>query len=88
MIIIPIVKEYHIAPERVYANTFEFDKKGNIVGFDSKNPLSKHNGKIECMKKMALKGTIYMIGDGYSDYITRKEGVGKMSVFLKKVMYT
>jgi len=72
--IIPIVKDYHIPAERVFANTFKFEK-GNIVGFDRKNPLSQHNGKIDCLKKMALKGTVYMIGDGYSDYVTRKAGI-------------
>ncbi|MFM7023986.1 MAG: phosphoglycerate dehydrogenase [Flavobacteriales bacterium] len=72
--IVPIVAELNIPEERVYANTFEFDE-GKIVGFDAKNPLSKHNGKIECLKKMNLKGTVFMIGDGYSDYVTRKEGV-------------
>ena len=70
----PIVKEYHIPPERVYANTFTF-KEGKIVGFDTKNPLSKHNGKIECIKKMNLTGKVYMIGDGFSDYVTRRDGV-------------
>jgi len=72
--IVPIVADLHIPAERVYANTFEFED-GKIVGFDEKNPLSKHNGKIECLKKMNLKGTVFMIGDGYSDYVTRKEGV-------------
>ena len=72
--IIPIVKDYHIPAERVFANTFEFEK-GNIVGFDKKNPLSQHNGKIECLKNMNLKGTVFMIGDGYSDYVTRKAGI-------------
>ncbi len=72
--IVPIVKDYHIPAERVFANTFEFEK-GNIVGFDRKNPLSQHNGKIECLKNMNLKGTVFMIGDGYSDYVTRKAGI-------------
>ena len=30
----PIVKEYNIPSERVFANTFEFDEQGNIIGFD------------------------------------------------------
>lgn len=44
----PIVKEYNIPSERVYANTFEFADDGEIVGFDANNPLSQHNGKIKC----------------------------------------
>jgi D-3-phosphoglycerate dehydrogenase len=71
----PIVAEYNIPSERVYANTFEFDENGKIVSFDSKNPLSQHNGKIKCLRDMNLEGEIQVIGDGYSDYVTREAGV-------------
>ncbi|MEO9569770.1 MAG: phosphoglycerate dehydrogenase [Polaribacter sp.] len=71
----PIVKEYNIPSERVYANTFEFDKDGKIVSFDANNPLSQHNGKIKCLKDMNLEGEIQVIGDGYSDYVTREAGI-------------
>ena len=71
----PIVKEYNIPSERVYANTFEFADDGEIVGFDANNPLSQHNGKIKCLKDMSLEGEIQVIGDGYSDYVTREAGV-------------
>ena len=71
----PIVEEYNIPSERVYANTFEFDSEGKIVSFDSQNPLSQHNGKIKCLRDMNLEGEIQVIGDGYSDYVTREAGV-------------
>ncbi|GAB5472738.1 MAG: hypothetical protein Mars2KO_08370 [Maribacter sp.] len=71
----PIVEEYNIPSDRVYANTFEFDEEGNIVGFDEKNPLSQHNGKIECLKQMNLNGEVQVIGDGYSDYVMREAGI-------------
>ena len=71
----PIVKEYNIPSERVFANTFEFDENGEIVSFDANNPLSQHNGKIQCLKDMNLDGEIQVIGDGYSDYVTREAGV-------------
>lgn len=71
----PIVKEYNIPSERVFANTFEFAKDGEIIGFDATNVLSKHNGKIQCLKDMKLQGEIQVIGDGYSDYVTREAGV-------------
>lgn len=73
--IIPIVADYNIAPERVYANTFEFDNLGNIIGFDADNYLAQHNGKIACLKAMDLKGEIHVIGDGYSDFVMREAGV-------------
>tara|TARA_B110000003_G_scaffold121437_1_gene123824 strand:+ start:22358 stop:24250 length:1893 start_codon:yes stop_codon:yes gene_type:complete len=70
-----IVKDYNIPSDRVYANTFEFDENDFIVGFDNKNVLSTHNGKIKCLKNLKLKGEIQVIGDGYSDYITKEAGV-------------
>ncbi|NNE78147.1 MAG: HAD-IB family phosphatase, partial [Pricia sp.] len=71
----PIVKEYNIPSERVFANTFKFDDQGNIIGFDEKNVLSHHNGKIECLKRMNLEGEVQVIGDGYSDYVMREAGI-------------
>lgn len=71
----PIVAEYNIPKERVFANTFEFDNDGKIVSFDETNPLSQHNGKIKCLSDMNLDGEIQVIGDGYSDYVTREAGI-------------
>ncbi|WP_299159757.1 phosphoglycerate dehydrogenase [uncultured Tenacibaculum sp.] len=71
----PIVAAYNIPSERVFANTFQFDENENIVGFDKENSLSKHNGKIECLQKLNLEGEIQVIGDGYSDAVTKEAGV-------------
>ena len=71
----PIVAEYNIPSDRVFANTFEFDEEGNIVGFDEENVLSQHNGKIDCLKQMDLDGEVQVIGDGYSDYVMREAGI-------------
>ena len=71
----PIVEEYNIPSDRVYANTFEFDQEGNIVGFDEKNVLATHNGKIDCLKQLDLDGEVQVIGDGYSDYVMREAGI-------------
>lgn len=71
----PIVAEYNIPSERVFANTFEFDENEMIVGFDRENVLSTHNGKIQCLKDLGLKGEIQVIGDGYSDAVTKEAGV-------------
>ncbi|WP_370408917.1 phosphoglycerate dehydrogenase [Tenacibaculum dicentrarchi] len=73
--IIPIVAKYNIPAERVFANTFEFDKNDAIIGFDTQNLLSQHNGKIDCLKNLNLAGEIQVIGDGYSDAVTKKAGV-------------
>ncbi|WP_339837705.1 phosphoglycerate dehydrogenase [uncultured Maribacter sp.] len=71
----PIVKEYNIPSDRVYANTFKFDEEGNIIGFDENNVLSQHNGKIDCLRQMNLDGEVQVIGDGYSDYVMREAGI-------------
>jgi len=70
-----IVKDYNIPSDRVYANTFKFDENDVIVGFDTENVLSMHNGKIQCLKDLNLDGEIQVIGDGYSDYVTKEAGV-------------
>ena len=71
----PIVADYKIPSERVFANTFEFDIDGNIVGFDENNVLATHNGKIECLRSLNLEGEVQVIGDGYSDYVMREAGI-------------
>ncbi len=71
----PIVSEYNIPSDRVFANTFEFDDEGNIVGFDEQNVLASHNGKIACLKLLNLQGEVQVIGDGYSDYVMRQAGI-------------
>ncbi len=71
----PVVADLGIAPERVFANTFKYDQNGTIIGFDEANPLSQHNGKVNCLKESGIDGEIQIIGDGYSDYVMRREGV-------------
>ena len=71
----PIVEEYNIPSERVYANTFKFDEDGTIIGFDENNVLASHNGKIECLRQLDLEGEVQVIGDGYSDYVMREAGI-------------
>jgi D-3-phosphoglycerate dehydrogenase len=71
----PIVTEYGIKKENIYANTFETDQHGNIVGFDKNNVLSRDKGKIEQLKIMNLTGEVYVIGDGYTDYEIKEAGL-------------
>jgi D-3-phosphoglycerate dehydrogenase len=71
----PVVAELNIHPERIFANTFEFDKDGAITGFDESNPLSKHDGKVGCLKSSGIQGEIQIIGDGYSDFVMKREGL-------------
>jgi len=75
--IIPVVTEYHIKRENIYANTFEFDEEGNIVGYDKTNPLSQEGGKVKLLKELNLPGEIFGIGDGYSDFQLKESGMIK-----------
>jgi len=85
-IILPIVKNYFIKEENVFANTFNFDSKGNITGIDESNLLSHNNGKIKQLKKLNLKGNLYVIGDGYTDYELKKAGIAhKFFAFTENV---
>ena len=76
--IVPIVTEYGVKEENVYANNFEFDSNGNIVGFDPRNELSSNNGKVEVIKKLNLAGEVFVIGDGYNDYEIKAGGLANM----------
>ncbi|MBN8571535.1 MAG: phosphoglycerate dehydrogenase [Ignavibacteria bacterium] len=73
--IIPVVKSYGIKEENVYANEFRFNAKGNIIGFDEKNILSKDKGKINQLKKINVNGNVFVIGDGYTDFELKKAGL-------------
>ncbi len=75
--ITPVVSAYHIKKQNIYANTFVFDIDGNIIGYDTENPLSQENGKVKLLKQMPLKGDIYGIGDGHSDFQLKESGMIK-----------
>ncbi|WP_281615661.1 phosphoglycerate dehydrogenase [Flammeovirga sp. SubArs3] len=75
--ITPVVKEYGIKEENIYANTFTYNDKDEVTGFDASNPLSEHKGKVKLMKELALDGDVYVIGDGYTDYEIREAGLAK-----------
>jgi D-3-phosphoglycerate dehydrogenase len=83
--IIPVVTEYHIKKENIYANTFVFDDEGNIIGYDRENPLSQEGGKVKLLKELKLEGDIYGIGDGYSDFQLKESGMIKNSLRLLKI---
>ncbi|MDR9457838.1 MAG: phosphoglycerate dehydrogenase [Salegentibacter sp.] len=84
--IVPIVKEYGVRPENVFANTFEFDQNGKIIGFDRGNVLSSNNGKVEQLKHLNLQGDVYVIGDGYTDYEIKASGLAnKFYAFTENV---
>lgn len=84
--ITPIVGEYGIKAENVYANEFVYDENGKIVDFNRENILSKNGGKPETIKNLNLEGDIYVIGDGYTDYEIKASGLAnKFYAFTENV---
>ncbi len=75
--ITPVVSQYHIKKENIYANTFVTTGDGKIIDYDHSNPLSEEGGKVKLMQQMGLKGNLYGIGDGYSDFQLRESGLIK-----------
>jgi D-3-phosphoglycerate dehydrogenase len=84
--IVPVVIEYGIKPENVYANTFVYDSQGNIIGVDKQNLLSQDKGKVKLMKHLNLDGEVAVIGDGYTDYEIKEAGyANKFYAFVENI---
>jgi D-3-phosphoglycerate dehydrogenase / 2-oxoglutarate reductase len=84
--IAPIVGEYGIKSENVYANDFVYDESGKVIDFNRENVLSRNGGKSETIKSLNLQGDIYVIGDGYTDYEIKAAGLAnKFYAFTENV---
>ena len=79
-LIVPIVKPFGITENHVFGNNFLFERTGNVVGIDTKNPLSQTHGKVKVAKQLALQGDLIVIGDGYTDYQIKEAGLSKTFV--------
>ncbi|MFT4738004.1 MAG: D-3-phosphoglycerate dehydrogenase [Cyclobacteriaceae bacterium] len=75
--IVPVVAEFGIREENVFANDFEYDADGNIVGFDKNNILSSNNGKPKQIEQLKLQGEVHVLGDGFTDYEIKQAGFAK-----------
>lgn len=73
----PVVASFGISDNHILANSFIFNQKGEVIGYDKKNPLAQKNGKVKIVKSLQLKGEIFVIGDGYTDYQIKAMGVAK-----------
>jgi D-3-phosphoglycerate dehydrogenase len=75
--ILPVVSQFGIKEDHVFANTFVFDKNGNVAGVDKTNPMSHDQGKVRVVGSLELQGDKYIIGDGYTDYQLKELGLVK-----------
>ena len=66
-IIVPIVTEFGVHPQHVFANTFH-QQAGRVVGIDTNNVLAQDQGKVTLLASLALPRPIVMVGDGMTDY--------------------
>ena len=74
-VIYPIAQSFGIDENNIFANKFLFDEKGNFIGIDEDNVMSKNGGKINQIRRLNLENKSVMIGDGWTDYETKQEGV-------------
>lgn len=73
--ITPVVSQYHIKKENIYANTFVTTGDRKIIDYDHANPLSEEGGKVKLLQHLKLEGELFGIGDGYSDFQLRESGI-------------
>lgn len=74
-LIMPAAISIGFKEENVFANDFVYDNKGNVIGFDENNYLADTLGKAKQIKQLQLKGRVIMVGDGWTDYEVKQEGV-------------
>ena len=72
--IIPIVSEYGILEDQVFANKFVYKGTSRIAHVDSQNIMAQSGGKVAQANALGLAGEIHVIGDGYTDYQIKSEG--------------
>lgn len=86
-IILPIVSPFKISPDHILANDFIFDDKEQIIGYRQNNFLSQKDGKVKTVKNLKLKGEVYVIGDGYTDFQIKEMGAAKNFVAFTENVY-
>ncbi len=71
--ILAVSDDFEIPRENVLANDFKFNKEGRIIGIDENNLASKTQGKVRQVENLNLKGRIFVIGDGWTDFEIKRE---------------
>ena len=71
----PICISLGVIEEHIFANSFIF-QEDSIIGYDASCPLSMSKGKATVIKELnTLNSKSFIVGDGYTDYEVKKEGV-------------
>lgn len=72
--IFPVAKVLGIPHTHVLANAFIYDDRGNVTGYDKRRYLAKTRGKVKAVASLKLSGSVFVIGDGFTDYEIKKYG--------------
>lgn len=75
-VIEPVVKEFGIRAENIIANELIFEDD-EVTAVNPDHKLLEAKGKPKAVKELNLKGTIIMIGDGYTDLEVKLEGAAQ-----------
>ncbi len=74
---LPVIADFGFDQKNIFGNTFKYDGKDRIIGFDQNNCLAREHGKALLLKSLKLTGDIIAIGDGWTDYEMKQLGPAK-----------
>ena len=71
--IYPVSDFLGIPRENILANEFIFDENDQVVGINENNLACKTQGKVKQTEKLNLKGKVFVVGDGWTDFEIKRE---------------
>ena len=71
----PVLDTLGLDSRHLFANSLNFDERGYVVGYDTRNPLVHQDGKARVMRTLQLAGECLVIGDGFSDVQIKDAGL-------------
>ncbi len=74
-LIVPVAVHMGFREDHIFGNTFVYDVSGHVTGFDAQNILTGTCGKAKQITQLRLDGRVIMVGDGWTDYEVKQEGV-------------
>lgn len=72
--ILPVATSFGIPENNVLANEFIFNKRGDVVGYNTEHLLAQEKGKVKMIESLHFTGPLYMVGDGFTDYEVKEAG--------------
>lgn len=82
----PICKKIGFQESHIIANQFVVEGE-RIIDFRKDLAISENLGKVKALRNLSLQSPICMIGDGYTDFETKKEGVVDYFVAFTESVY-